>query len=111
MSPELRALAATLQALRGETDPHIVAPALRERQFARVLAFAPGVKPVISALGAPAGGLPDGIPPAVHNSSALAAAVAPLIGTDAGDCIVVPWAKVAPTGWGSAYAAALIDAV
>jgi len=108
--PDSPALAATLHALHGESDGPIVAPALDEREFARVLALAPGVDPVIGALGALAGGLPDVIPPAVRDSPALHAAIASLIGTDAGARILPWWAEIAPAGWGASHAAALIDA-
>jgi hypothetical protein len=76
-----------------------------------VLALAPNVHPVISALGALAGGLPDVIPSAGRDSPALHAAIASLIGTDAGARILPWWAEVAPAGWGASHAAALIDAV
>jgi len=105
------ALTATLQALRGETDVHIVAPALDDQRFARILALAPGVDPVISALGALAGGLPDFLTPAMCASSALHTAIASLIGTRTGNCVLPTWAEVAPAGWGASHAAALIDAV
>jgi hypothetical protein len=36
------ALAATLRALRGETDVHVVAPALDDIWYVRILALAPG---------------------------------------------------------------------
>ena len=111
MYPPSPALIATLRALHGETDPHIVAPALDERQFARVLALAPGVDSVISGLGALAGERPDFLAPDIRTSPALSAAVASLIGTNAGACVLPTWARVASTGWGVAHAAALIDAV
>ena len=111
MYPPSPALIATLRALHGETDPHIVAPALDERQFARVLALAPGVDSVISALGALAGERPDFLAPDIRTSPALSAAVASLIGTNAGACVLPTWARVASTGWGVAHADALIDAV
>jgi hypothetical protein len=108
--PDSPALAATLHALHGESDGPIVAPALDEREFARVLALAPGVDPVIGALGALAGGLPDVIPPAVRDSPALHAAIASLIGTRVGWYVLDLWAEIAPAGWGASHAAALIDA-
>ena len=104
------ALAATLHALHGESDGPIVAPALDEREFACVLALAPGVDPVIGALGALAGGLPDVIPPAVRDSPALHAAIASLIGTRVGWYVLDLWAEIAPAGRGASHAAALIDA-
>ena len=78
-------LAATLRALRGETDLQIIAPALRDPRFARVPALAPGVDPVVGALGALAGGLPDLLTPDECASPALSAAIASLIGTEAGN--------------------------
>jgi len=111
MSPESSALAATLRALHGESDVPIVAPALGTPWSACVLALAPGVDPVISALGALAGGLPSLLPPGMTDSPALHAAIASLIGTDAGARILPWWAEVAPAGWGATHAAALIDAV
>jgi len=104
------ALAATLRALRGETDVHVVAPALDNPWLACVLALAPNVHPVISALGALAGGLPDVIPSAGRDSPALHAAIASLIGTNAGARILPWWAEIAPAGRGASHAAALIDA-
>jgi hypothetical protein len=56
-------LAATLRALRGETDLRVIAPALGNWRFARIPALAPGVDPVVRALGAPAGALPDLLAP------------------------------------------------
>ena len=109
--PDSPALAATLHALHGESDGPIVAPALDEREFARVLALAPGVDPVISALGALAGRLPDLLTPAMCASPALHAAIASLIGTDAGARILPWWAAVAPAGWGATHTDALINAV
>jgi uncharacterized membrane protein YeaQ/YmgE (transglycosylase-associated protein family) len=105
------ALAATLQALRGETDVHIVAPTFRDPWFARVLAFVPNVDPVVGALGALVSVLPNLLTPAECNSPALSAAVASLIGTEAGQCILPWWADVAPAGWGASHVTALIDAV
>jgi hypothetical protein len=103
------ALAATLRALHGEPDVHVVAPAFSNRQFARVLPFAPDVHPVVGALGALAGELPNGVPQHVLESPELSAAVASSIGTSAGDRILPTWAKIAPAGWGKPYAGALID--
>jgi uncharacterized membrane protein YeaQ/YmgE (transglycosylase-associated protein family) len=76
-----------------------------------VLALAPGVDPIIGALGALAGEVPDVLPPAVRDSPILSAAIASLIGTDAGKRVLPTWAAVAPAGWGASLAAALIDAV
>ena len=104
-------LAATLRALRGETDLQIIAPALRDPRFARVPALAPDVDPVVGALGALAGALPDLLTPDECASPALSAAIASLIGTEAGNNILKAWADVAPVGWGESHAAALIDAV
>jgi hypothetical protein len=103
------ALAATLRALHGEPDVHVIAPAFSNRQFARVLPFAPDVHPVVGALGALAGALPNGVPQHVLESPELSAAVASSIGTSAGDRILPTWAKIAPAGWGKPYAGALID--
>jgi len=108
------ALAATLRALHGETDVHVVAPALDNTWFARIPALAPGVDPVIGALGALASrlrGLSGLLSPAVRDSPALSTAIASLIGTNAGACILPVWAAVAPAGWGASHAYALIDAV
>jgi len=105
------ALTATLRALRGETDLRVIAPAFSNRRFARVLALATGVNVVVSAPGALAGGLPDILTPAECASPALAAAIASLIGTDAGHHILGSWADVAPVGWGASHAADVIDAV
>jgi hypothetical protein len=105
------ALTATLRALRGGTDVRIIAPALYDPRFARVLALAPNVHPIVGALGALADQAPDVIPPVVRDSSVLSATIASLIGTDAGDCVLPTWARVASTGWGVAHADALIDAV
>jgi uncharacterized membrane protein YeaQ/YmgE (transglycosylase-associated protein family) len=104
-------LAATLRALRGETDLRVIAPALGNWRFARIPALAPGVDPVVGALGALAGGLPNLLTPAGRASPALSAAIASLIGTEAGNDILEAWADVAPVGWGASHAAALIDAV
>ena len=104
-------LTATLRALHGETDVHVVAPALDNPWFARIPALAPGVDPVVGALGALAGGVPDLLTPAVCAAPALAAAIASLIGTDAGNHILPWWAGIAPAGWGADHADALIDAV
>jgi len=108
------ALAATLRALHGETDVHVVAPALDNTWFARIPALAPGVDPVIGALGALASrlrGLSGLLSPAVRDSPALSTAIASLIGTNAGACTLPVWAAVAPAGWGASHAYALIDAV
>ena len=105
------AVTATLRALHGEIDVHVVAPALDNPWFARFLALAPGVDPVVGALGALAGGLPDVIPPAMRDSPALSPAIASLIGANASACILPMWAAVAPAGWGASHAADLIDAV
>jgi len=108
------ALAATLRALHGETDVHVVAPALDNTWFAHIPALAPGVDPVIGALGALASrlrGLSGLLSPAVRDSPALSTAIASLIGTNAGACILPVWAAVAPAGWGASHAYALIDAV
>ena len=104
-------LSATLRALRGAADPHIVAPALGDRRFARILALAPGVHPIVGALGALAGKVPDLLIPGAIESPALHAAIAALIGTDAGDRVLEAWAWVAPAGWGALHDAALINAV
>jgi hypothetical protein len=105
------ALTATLRALRGESDLRVIAPALRKYQFARVLALAPGVHPIVSALGALGSWLPDILTPDECASPALSAAIASLIGTDAGNYILGSWAEVAPAGWGASHAADVIDAV
>jgi len=105
------ALTATLHALHGEPDGPIVAPALGNLWFAPILALAPNVDPIIGALGALAGERPDLLAPDIRNSPTLSAAVASLIGTNAGNGVLPTWAKVAPAGWGASHAAALIDAV
>jgi len=104
-------LTATLRALRGVADPHIVAPTLGDQRFAHILALAPGVDPVIGALGALAGEVPDLLVPGAIESPALHAAIASLIGTDVGERVLEVWAEVAPAGWGAPHATALIDAV
>jgi len=104
-------LTATLRALRGESDLRVIAPALRKYQFARVLALAPGVHPIVSALGALGSWLPDILTPDECASPALSAAIASLIGTDTGERVLLTWAKVAPAGWGASHAADVIDAV
>ena len=105
-------LAATLRALRGETDLQIIAPALRDPRFARVPALAPDVDPVVGAPGALAGERPDLLAPDIRTSPSPSAAVASLIGrTNASNGVLPTWAKVAPTGWGVPHATALIDAV
>jgi hypothetical protein len=104
-------LAATLRALHGETDVHVVAPALGNWRFARIPALAPDVDPVVGALGALAGALPDLLTPDECASPALSAAIASLIGTEAGNNILKAWADVAPVGWGASHTDALIDAV
>ena len=111
MNLESSDLAATLHALCGESDLRVIAPAFSNRRFARILALAPGVDPVVGALGALAGGLPNLLTPAGRASPALSAAIASLIGTEAGNNILKAWADVAPVGWGESHAAALIDAV
>jgi len=102
---------ATLRALRGEPEPHIIIEALRDPQAARILALAPGVDPIISALGALAGGLPNLLTPALRDSPALSTAIASLIGTKGDSSILPPWADIAPAGWGAAHTVALSDAV
>ena len=104
------ALAALLRALCGEPDVHVVAPPLGDLRFARVPALAPNVDPLVGALGALAGWLPNLLVPAVRDSPAFVAAIASLIGTAAGKRILEMWAGVAPAGWGESHAAALIDA-
>jgi len=111
MNLESSDLAATLHALCGESDLRVIAPAFSNRRFARILALAPGVDPVVGALGALAGEVLGVLPPAMRDSPALSDAVASLIGTDAGYHILDSWANVAPAGRGAAHAAALIDAV
>jgi len=102
---------AALRALHGEPNPRIVAPAIERQAYARILALAPGVDPVIGALGALAGEVLGVLPPAMRDSPALSDAVASLIATDAGDLILLWWTDVAPAGWGANHAAALINAV
>jgi len=104
-------LTATLRALRGNADMHVVVTALDDQRFACILALAPDVDPVISALGALVGRLPALLTPDAIESPALSAAVASLIGTNTGERILPTWAKVAPAGWGASHADALIDAV
>jgi hypothetical protein len=111
MRPDSPALTATLRALRGIADLQVVASALCDREYARILALAPGVDPVINALGALAGGLTHILSADIRVSPALDAAVSALIGTDAGDFILPAWTSVAPAGWGASHAATLIDAV
>jgi len=104
-------LAATLRALHGETDVHVVAPALGNWRFARIPALAPDVDPVVGALGALAGEVPDFLAPAEYNASDLSDAIVSLIGTEAGNDILEAWVDVAPVGWGASHTDALIDAV
>jgi len=111
MNPSSPALAAALRALHGEPNPRIVALAIERQAYARILALAPGVDPVIGALGALAGALSGVLSPAVRDSPALSDAIASLIGTDAGRYVLETWANVAPARWGASHAAALIDAV
>jgi hypothetical protein len=110
-SSDSDALAGMRQALHGETDLRVIAPALGDQRFARILALAPGVDPVIGALGALAGEVPDLLTPGAIESPALHAAIASLIGTDVGDRVLEAWAWVAPAGWGAPHDAALINAV
>jgi hypothetical protein len=111
MHPPSSVLTATLQALRGEPNVHVVAPALGDPQFARVLALAPDVDSIVGALGALAGALLDFLAPVERDTSDLSDAVASLIGTDTRDYVLELWADVAPAGWGVAHATALINAV
>jgi hypothetical protein len=111
MHPPPPALTATLRALRGESDVHVVAPALGDFWLTRMLALAPSVHPIVGALSALAGALPKILPPHVLESPALSATVAPLIETEEGNCILMTWAEVAPAGWGAAHTDTLIDAV
>ena len=76
-----------------------------------MLALAPGGDPVIRALGAPAGGLPNLLTAAVRDVSALHDTVALLIGTNEGERVLPTWAEVAPAGWGASHAVARIDTV
>jgi uncharacterized membrane protein YeaQ/YmgE (transglycosylase-associated protein family) len=94
------ALIATLRALCGETEPHVITLALGDRRFAHVLALTPGVDPVISALGALAGWVPGFLVSATIESPPLHTAVISLIGTDVGERVLPTWAEVVPTGWG-----------
>ena len=110
-SSDSDALAGMRQALHGETDLRVIAPALGDQRFARILALAPGVDPVIGAPGALAGERPDLLAPDIRTSPSPSAAVASLIGTNASNGVLPTRAKVAPTGWGVPHAAALIDAV
>ena len=55
MHPPPPALTATLRALRGESDVHVVAPALGDFWLTRMLALAPGVHPIVGAPSASAG--------------------------------------------------------
>jgi hypothetical protein len=76
-----------------------------------VLALAPNVDPVISALGALTSGLPELLSPTMRDSPAFHATIASLIGTRVGSYVLDSWAKVAPVGWGASHADALRDAV
>jgi len=111
MSSESSALAATLRALRGESDVHVVAPALGEPRFARILALARGAHPIVSALGALVGALPGVVPPHVPTSPAFADTVAFLIRTAVDSRILETWASAARSGCGASHAATLINAV
>jgi len=111
MRPDSPALTATLRALRGIADLQVVASALCDREYARILALAPSAHPIVNALGALAGEVPDLLAPGAIESPALHAAIASLIGTDVGERVLEVWAWVAPAGWGAPHATALIDAV
>ena len=88
----------------------IVAPTLRKRQHADELALAKGVDPlIISALGAPAGGLADLLPSAMRTSLALSATIASLIGADAERHVLATWGDVAHAGCGASHAVALVS--
>ena len=54
---------------------------------------------------------PSLLPPGMTNSPALHAAVASLIGTQAGEHILETWADVAPADWGVSHTTTLINAV
>jgi len=111
MHPPSILLTATVRALHGASDPHVIEPALCNPRLACVLALAPDVHPVISALGALTSGLPELLSPTMRDSPVLSAAVASLIGTNAGRLIISRWASVTSAGWGASHAVALIDAV
>jgi hypothetical protein len=111
MRPDSPALTATLRALRGIADLQVVASALCDREYARILALAPSAHPIVNALGALAGGLTHILSADIRVSPALDAAVSALIGTDAGRHILPVWTDIAPAGWGASHAATLIDAV
>jgi hypothetical protein len=111
MRPDSPALTATLRALRGIADLQVVASALCDREYARILALAPSAHPIVNALGALAGGLTHILSADIRVSPALDAAVSALIGTDAGGHILPVWTNIAPAGWGASHAATLIDAV
>jgi hypothetical protein len=76
-----------------------------------VLALAPNVHPVISALGALTSGLPELLSPTMRDSPAFHATIASLIGTRMGSYVLDLWTKVAPAGWGASHADALRNAV
>ena len=105
------ALVATLRALDGETDVAIAAPALGDPQFACVLAFAPNVHPVISALGALVGEVPCIVPPHALTSPAFADAMRSLISTVMNGRVLQTWASAAQSGCGAAHAADVINVV
>jgi hypothetical protein len=111
MRPDSPALTATLRALRGIADLQVVASALCDREYARILALAPSAHPIVNALGALAGELTHILSADIRVSPALDAAVSALIGTDAGRHILPVWTNIAPAGWGASHAATLIDAV
>ena len=109
--PQSSAQDAAIRALRGESALDAVRPALTDEGLARVIACAPGVHPVVQSIAALRGGLPallnrkDIAAPALHD------ALARLIGTEIGMPVIAMWVKVAPSDWGAASAATLIDAV
>jgi hypothetical protein len=89
----------------------IAAPALGDPQFACVLAFAPNVHPVISALGALVGEVPCIVPPHALTSPAFADAMRSLISTVMNGRVLQTWASAAQSGCGAAHAADVINVV
>jgi hypothetical protein len=76
----------------------VVTPVIERLVYARILALAPNIDPLVGALGAPAGERPGLLSPAMRDSPALATAVVALIGTNTSGYILPTWAEVAPAG-------------
>jgi len=82
MKPPSPTRNATLRALHGEPEPHVIIEAPSDSRSALILALAPGADPVFGAPGALAVQLPVLLSPDLRDSPAIHAAIASLIGTD-----------------------------